>query len=392
MSKVYRVLAVLLALLLTVSLVGCGESGKETDAAETPEMSSSVEDNGDESPEETDEESTGETDQETTGDDTATEDTEVKEEFESVNDVIYALDRLNVRTKPSTDSEIIGVLEPGEPIPRNGIGEEWMRVKYMGKTAYVSAAYVSETRPTSQETTEEETTSSETVDSPSVSEGTGIFYDNGGYLVAIDPGHQGKGNSEQEPIGPGASETKAKVSSGTQGVVTGIPEHEMNLVVSLYLRDELLARGYSVLMIRETKDVNISNAERAQLANRYDADAFVRIHGNSVSNQQVKGALTMCMTANNPYNGELYEASHTLSDLVTRFMCEATGAVNKGILETDTMSGINWCEVPVTIVEMGFMSNPEEDRAMAEDSYRRALAKGIADGIDAYFEQMESEN
>ena len=93
----------------------------------------------------------------------------------------------------------------------------------------------------------------------------------------------------------------------------------------------------------------------------------------------------MCMSPNNPYNGELYSLSHKLSKLVTEGMCDATGAVNRGVLETDTMSGINWCTIPVTIAEVGFMSNPEEDRAMAEDSYRRALAKGIADGIDAYF-------
>ena len=159
----------------------------------------------------------------------------------------------------------------------------------------------------------------------------------------------------------------------------------MNLVISLYLRDELLARGYSVLMIRETADVDISNAERATLANSYDSDIFVRIHGNSVSNQEVSGALTMCMSQRNPYNGNLHMPSRTLSQLVVDHLCAETGAVNKGILETDTMSGINWCMIPVTIVEVGFMSNPEEDRAMAEDSYRRAMAKGIADGIDAYF-------
>lgn len=235
------------------------------------------------------------------------------------------------------------------------------------------------------ETSAAETTAPETTAPVITADGTGIYYDNGGYLVSIDPGHQAKGNSDQEPVGPGASETKARVSSGTQGVVTGIAEHELNLAVSLYLRDELLARGYSVLMIRETADVDISNAKRAELANSYSADIFVRIHGNSVSDQDVKGALTMCMTRDNPYNGNLYNPSRVLSEKVLEGLCAATGAVNKGIMETDTMSGINWCSVPVTIVEMGFMSNPDEDKAMAEDSYRQKLAEGIADGIDAYF-------
>ncbi|MBQ8813952.1 MAG: N-acetylmuramoyl-L-alanine amidase [Lachnospiraceae bacterium] len=293
------------------------------------------------------------------------------------NDMVYAWVRLNVRTSESTQSDILGVLEVGEAVNRTGIHEEWTRVVYQGQTAFVATEYISEIKP--------EPETAESTAAAVASEGTGIYYDNGGYLVAIDPGHQGKGNSDKEPVGPGASEMKAKVSSGTQGVVTGIPEHEMNLVISLYLRDELLARGYSVLMIRETADVDISNAERAELANSCNSDIFVRIHGNSVSNQEIHGALTMCMTQNNPYNGNLYMPSKTLSQLVVDYLCAATGAVNKGILETDTMSGINWCKIPVTIVEVGFMSNPKEDQAMAEDDYRRAMAKGIADGIDAYF-------
>ena len=72
--------------------------------------------------------------------------------------------------------------------------------------------------------------------------------------------------------GPGASQTKAKVASGTTGRTTGVTEYQLNLDVALKLRDELEARGYEVYMIRETNDVDISNAERAQLAAESGSD------------------------------------------------------------------------------------------------------------------------
>jgi len=207
-------------------------------------------------------------------------------------------------------------------------------------------------------------------------------------LVVIDAGHQARGNSEKEPIGPGASQQKDKVSSGTQGVVTRLEEYELNLQVAQKLQRLLEDRGYRVEMIRRDHDVNISNAQRAILANELGADAFVRIHANGDEDPTVQGVMTLCQTPQNPYNSLLYPQSKALSQYVLDETVAATGAKKQFVWETDTMSGINWCQVPVTIVEMGYMSNPEEDRLLSTEDYQQKLAQGIANGIDRYFEEQ----
>ncbi len=265
--------------------------------------------------------------------------------------------RVRVRQAPSTESEVYQTAPLRSKFTRTADDGTWSAVQIDGKEYYIASEYLQ----LASEATE------------------------AGYLVVIDAGHQAQGNSEPEPIGPGASETKAKVASGTSGCVTGINEYQLTLQVSLKLQAELEARGHQVIMVRTSHDVNISNSERAAIANNAGADAFIRVHANGSEDSGQNGILTICPTSANPYMGNLYSQCRSLSECVLDGAVNATGANKQYIWETDSMSGINWCTVPVTIVEMGFMTNPTEDANMADEGYQQRLSTGIADGLDAYF-------
>ena len=207
-------------------------------------------------------------------------------------------------------------------------------------------------------------------------------------LIAVDPGHQSWAvdMSAPEPNAPGSSVMKAKATTGTVGTYSGIYEYELNLDVSLRLRDVLEDRGFSVLLTREDNETAISNAERAVLANEAGADVLLRIHANGSEDPAAAGALALVPSSENVYVGALADESDRLAETVLTSYCAATGIENRGLQNNDTMTGINWSERPVAILEMGFMTNEHDDMAMADDAFRQRMAEGIADGLEAYFE------
>lgn len=268
---------------------------------------------------------------------------------------MYTTKKVNVRTDASTSSEVYTQLEVHTIVEVIERDEEWCTVLLDGEKYYIATEYLKEK-----------------------------IGESNGYLIVIDAGHQAKGNSGQEPIGPGASETKEKVSSGTSGKTSGLAEYELTLQLALKLQKELEDRGYEVIMVRTSNDVDISNSERAAIANEANADAFIRVHANGSENMEANGAMTICQTADNPFNGSLYSESKNLSTDVLDELVSATGCKKEYVWETDTMSGINWCQVPVTIVEVGYMTNPAEDALLATEDYQYQVIEGIANGVDKY--------
>ena len=207
-----------------------------------------------------------------------------------------------------------------------------------------------------------------------------------GIKVGIDPGHQAKGNNEKETVAPNSKKTKPKVSSGTAGVSTRIPEYKTVLEISLKLRDALEAQGAEVYMTRETHDVNISNQERAKMMNGYGVDVVLRIHCDGADNRSKHGIAVYCSKSNS-IAAESYRACEAILPAV----CAATGAKSNGIISNDNYTGQNWSTVPCLMVECGFASNPEEDVLLNSDDYQQLLAEGLTQGIIDYIDQRDGQ-
>ncbi len=345
--------------------------------------------------------------------------------FEPKADYVDTKNGVNLRMAASTDSTVVTKLEIGKRLERTGYNEEWTRVIYDGQECYIATRLIvrevasidegmqeaqepeQNEEPVQNETGADNSTSGDNTvapdngstssDSSSDSESTENagtagsnekvpYYGAGsGKTVCIDPGAQAVANKDKEPVGPDADTLSDKATSGIEGTTTGNRESEINLAVALKLKAELEARGYKVVMTRTSNDVNISQSERAEIANSAHADAFIHIGADSNADSSVNGMSAICMSDASEYNGYLYNSSRKLSESVLEGVTNSTGANKRYVWETNDKAAINWSDVPVTIVEIGFLTNEKEDKLLATDDYKSKIAAGISDGLDLYF-------
>ena len=202
-----------------------------------------------------------------------------------------------------------------------------------------------------------------------------------GPVVVIDPGHDERANLQTEPIGPGSSMRKIKDGGGTHGVVTGTREADLVLDVSLRLRALLRRAGVPVVMTRtQTAWASMGNIARARIANDAGGALFLRVHADGHPSSTVRGTHILVPALRKGWTDDVYRASRRAASLVQRELVPALGFPDRGISEHGDFTGFNWADVPVILVELGFMTNPVEDRALALPSVRRRAALGLCRG------------
>lgn len=203
------------------------------------------------------------------------------------------------------------------------------------------------------------------------------------FIICIDPGHQKKGDPKGEPMAPGGFNKKPRVSSGTAGIGTKRPEHVVNLEASIILKGLLEDKGYKVVMTRETEDVNLSNAERAEIANNCNADLTIRIHCDSLNDSSKSGATILIPSKKSQFTASIHEESKRYADLLSNELKSVNVKVN-GVFERQDITGFNWSKVPVVILEMGFMSNWQEDKMLSDPNYQKKLMESVVSAIENY--------
>lgn len=205
------------------------------------------------------------------------------------------------------------------------------------------------------------------------------------YVIVIDPGHGGGSNLEKEPIAPGSSEMKIKDGGGAEGISTNTPEYKINMRVALALKDRLQQLGYKVIMTKEEENLSLGNVDRANIANDAKADLAIRLHCDSSDSGSAKGASMLVPKGTNENTKAIAKQSENYGKTILNNYCNYVGVNNRGLIYSGDMTGFNWSKVPVVLIEMGFLSNKDEDNFLSSKEFPQKAAEGIALGIREIF-------
>lgn len=335
--------------------------------------------------------------------------TETAPAMEERDETVYVTgDQVNVRAAAQPGAEVITALGIGTELRRTGYSESWSRVVYKEQECYVSSQYLSVTKPELPA----ETAAAAVVSSGEVklnpdwkyagfskiNTGSAMLYrseaaDRKGKVVCVNAGHGTKGGSSVKtqchPDGTpkvtggttGAGATTAVAVSGGMTFADGTSEAKVTLAMAKVLKDKLLARGYDVLMIRESDDVQLDNVARTVIANNA-ADCHIALHWDSTSSN--KGAFYMSVPNVASYRNMEPVKSHWQQhnalgeSLIAGLKGAGVKIFSNGAMEMD-LTQTSYSTVPSIDIELG--DKASDHSAATLDN----LGNGLADGVDRFF-------
>ena len=342
--------------------------------------------------------------------------------METRNETVYVnADQLNVRKEPGTTAKIAGRVNRGDTLTRIGYSDEWSQVMYNGSVCYVATTYLSteKVEPTVTKTVSVDSTISTTSQSvpenavvvslnpqwtyagfAKITSGSALLYQStsasrNGKVVCVNAGHGTKGGSSVKtqchPDGTpkvtggttGAGATSAVAVSGGTTFQDGTPEAKVTLQAAQKLRDKLLDKGYDVLMIRDSDDVQLDNIARTVIANNM-ADCHIALHWDSTKND--KGAFYMSVPDVASYRAmepvaSNWQKHHALGDsLITGLRSAGVKIFSSGTMAMD-LTQTSYSTIPSVDIELGDTASDHSSATL------NTLADGLAEGIDQFFER-----
>jgi N-acetylmuramoyl-L-alanine amidase len=179
--------------------------------------------------------------------------------------------------------------------------------------------------------------------------------------IYIDQGHN--------PVNPNA---------GAEG--QGYREQDVVFRIGLLLANILERRGFETRLSRQTEDVilgtsNLTSLQaRVNAANAWGADYFISLHTNASANPSARGSEAL-----------VYNIPSVASELAEDILVQLnlnTGIPNRGVTERRGLYVLRKTQMPATLLELGFITNPTDARLLANSP--ELFAQGIADGITEY--------
>lgn len=220
-----------------------------------------------------------------------------------------------------------------------------------------------------------------TTNTSTASTSTTAVAQGGNKIIVIDPGHANRSNLEKEALSPGSSEMKIKDGGGAEGIATKTPEYLVNMRVAIKLKALLEGNGFKVVMTKTDNSLSLGNIDRANIGNNAKANLVIRIHADSNDNGSVTGASMLVPAAMNDNTKAIHDESKRCGAIVLNALTSEVGIKNRGVVEHSDMTGFNWSKVPVILVEMGFLSNVNEDKLLSSEAYESKLAVALFHGI-----------